>query len=184
MLTTDTAHIAARLRALRVELGLSLRETASRANIAPSFLSKLEAGTASPTIQSLIKVLEALGTDVVTFFGALSVDDDLPVVFPKKEMRSLEGKDRTFWYAFPGHRDVQLVLAYEEYQPGSKVREEEEHPVDLCGYVIDGVLTIELTGRENTVARKGDAFYIRAGQRHVSSNHGNKLLRLVVVYPK
>lgn len=183
MRTTDTAHIAARLRALRQDKDLSLRETATRAGIAPSFLSKLEAGTASPTIQSLIRVLEALGTDVVTFFGGLSADAELPVVFPRKDMRPLEGNDRTFWYPFPAHRDVQLVLTYEEYLPGSKVREEEKHPSDLCGYVIDGALTIETSGVVHQ-ARKGDAFYLRAGQRHVSTNTGSKVLRLVSVHPR
>lgn len=181
MRTTDTPRIAARLRTLREEKKLSLREAAARAGIAPSFLSKLEAGTASPTIQSLIKVLEALGTDVVTFFGGLAGDAELPLVFPRKSMRALEGKDRTFWYAFPAHRDANLVLTYEEYQPGSKVREDEQHPVDLCGYVIEGTLTIEAFGRGTYQARKGDAFYLKAGQRHISTNEGTKVLRLVVV---
>ncbi len=184
MRTTDTARIAARLRQLRDEQKLSLRQAAARAGIAASFLSKLETGAASPTIQSLIKVLEALGTDVATFFGALSSDTELPVVFPRKQMRALEGKDRTFWYAFPAHRDAQLVLTYEEYKPSSKVHEAEQHRADLCGYVIDGTLTIEAEGRGTFEARKGDAFYLRAGLRHIASNKGKRTLRLVSVQPR
>lgn len=181
MRTTDASKIAARLKALREERRLSLREAAGRAGIAPSFLSKLEAGKASPTIQSLVKVLEALDVDVVTFFGDLSGGGELPVVFPRAGMRALEGKDRTFWYAFPAHRDARLTLTYEEYEPRSKVREEEQHATDLCGYVIDGELSLEIPGRGSWKAKAGDAFYLRAHQPHVASNEGPKKLKLVVV---
>lgn len=76
------------------------------------------------------------------------------------------------------------MLTYEEYKPGSKVREEEQHPADICGYVIEGVLTIESEGRGIFEAHKGDAFYLRARLRHISSNKGTRTLRLVSVQPR
>jgi len=179
----DKQVIAGRLKALREERGLSLRELASRADVAVSFLSKIEAAKASPSIMSLVKILEALDVQVAHFFGNGDPPGD-GVVFRKRSMRALQEVDRTWWYAFPERRDLKMVLTYEEYAPLSRVTEEEAHRTDLCGYVLEGALTLDLTDSTTVEAVAGDAFYLRAGQRHVARNAGEATLRLVVVQLK
>jgi transcriptional regulator with XRE-family HTH domain len=49
-----------RLRARRQELGLSLRELAERVGLTASFLSQIERDLASPSIESLRKISDAL----------------------------------------------------------------------------------------------------------------------------
>lgn len=179
----DKAQVAARLKALREERRLSLRELAGRAGVAPSFLSKIEAGKASPTIMSLVKILEALGVEVASFFGGPPAPED-QVVFKKADMRPLKEVDRTWWYAFPERPDLRMVLTYEEYRPRTRVAEVESHRTDLCGYVLEGALTLELPGQGKVRAEEGDAFYIRARKGHIARNEDSKLLRMVVVQLK
>ncbi len=179
----DKSNLGSRLRALRDERGLSLRELALRADLAVSFLSKIEAGKASPTIMSLVKILEALRIDVAEFFGS----DDRPadtVVFRRADMRALHGKDRTWWYAFPKRRDIKATLAYEEYAPRSQVTEVERHGGDVFGLVLAGALTLEVAGRPAATAETGDAFYIPARTAHVARNNGRQVLKLVVTQLK
>lgn len=179
---SDKLALGRRLRAVREERGLSMRELASRAGIAVSFVSKIESGKTSPTIMSLGKILEALGTDVPAFFADRApADGELPIVFPRAGMKALAGDDRVWWYAFPSRPEVKLMLTYEEYAPRSRVLEQERHATDVCGLVLDGTLTLDVAGTGKVSASEGDAFYLRAGKRHVARNDGRKKLRLVVV---
>jgi len=176
--THDKVAVATRLRALREERGLSLRELAGRSGLAVSFLSKIEGAKASPTLASLVKLLDALHVDVADFF-ATRADDGDPVVYKRSEMTALADEDRTGWHAFQGRPDQRITLSYEEYQPQSRVREVQRHRGDLCGIVLDGVLTLELPGRGTEVAEKNDAFYIKAGLAHIARNKGDRPLRMV-----
>jgi transcriptional regulator with XRE-family HTH domain len=175
--------IAARLRKLREERQLSLRELASRAGVAVSFLSKIEAAKASPTIMSLVKILEALGVEVATFFGGTPAGPPA-IVFKRGEMRALNEVDRTWWYAFPDRPELKMVMTYEEFKARSRVSEVESHRTDLCGFVIEGTLTFEVPGRGVVRAEAGDAFYLPSGLDHISRNDSARTLRLVVVQLK
>jgi quercetin dioxygenase-like cupin family protein len=99
-------------------------------------------------------------------------------------MRALEEVDRTWRYDFPERPDIHMVLTSEEYRPRSRVAEIESHTTDLCGYVLEGTLTLELPGRGPVRAQAGDAFYLRAGLKHVARNEGAKPVRMVVVQLK
>src|SRR5258705_310851 len=55
-----TAGLGARIRALRLERGLSLRSVAAGAQVSPSLLSQIERGEASPSLVSLVAIADAL----------------------------------------------------------------------------------------------------------------------------
>jgi quercetin dioxygenase-like cupin family protein len=73
------------------------------------------------------------------------------------------------------------VLTFEEWKPRTRNLDWASHPHDLCGYVLSGVLTLELDGRDAVKARKGDAFYVKAHQRHLPRNEGATPLKLVCI---
>lgn len=177
----DKAEVAARLKRLRADRGLSLRELAARAGVAPSFLSKVENDKASPTIMSLSKILEGLGIDVATFFGWQRDARPDQVVYKRADMRPLKEVDRTWWYAFPDRPDIKMILTYEEFDPVTLVTTEDDHRTDLCGYVIEGTLIFDFPGRESARVEAGDAFYIHANDPHTARNAGPGPLRLVAV---
>lgn len=171
--------------------GLSMRDLARQADLAVSFLSRIEAGKASPTVMSLVKILGALGLDVPSFFQGESDQETKPdpppdqgprVVFHRADMRLLGQRDRRWWYAFPGGAPWKADLTYEEYASPTRTREVERHGTDVMGYVIAGKLEIELPGAGVQTAKAGDAFYIPAGQAHVSRNAGPRAAKLVVVH--
>ena len=59
-----------RIRRLRTDAGLSLRALASRTDFSPSFISQVENGLVSPSINSMQKIAEALGVTLAEFFAA------------------------------------------------------------------------------------------------------------------
>lgn len=172
--------VGLRMRELRRRNGLSLRALAEKAGVAVSFLSKIEAQRASPTLATLMKILEALGTGAPAFFaGAERATDDVLVV-RRPDMRVLDDGEKFWRYAFPDAPGIKAVLTYEEYRPKTRQVEIERHSADVCGVVLAGTLSLEVVGRDPVQVHAGDSFYIRAGVSHAAANREAGVLRMVV----
>jgi transcriptional regulator with XRE-family HTH domain len=176
----DQHAIGVRLKELRESRGLSMRGLASKADVAVSFISKIEGGKASPTLTTLVKLLETLGVSVPEFFAPESRESQDLIVTKHDTMRVLDDGDKCWRYLFPNHPDVKLVMTYEEYRPHTRNKEPESHQSDICGIVLEGVLSVELADGRLLEACKGDSFYIRAGTVHTSSNRRDEKLLMAV----
>lgn len=75
----EDVNVGQRLLALRQSLGLSQRELARRAGVPNGNLSLIEQGKVSPTVQSLQKILAAVGVPLSAFF-ADSGDFSTPII--------------------------------------------------------------------------------------------------------
>src|SRR4030095_15694718 len=61
--------LGARIRALRLARGETLRKLAAEAGVTESFLSQVERGVASPSIASVQRIARALGTSIAELFA-------------------------------------------------------------------------------------------------------------------
>ena len=75
-------RIGSKIKELRVLKGLTQEELADRAELSKGFLSQLERDLTSPSIATLVDILQCLGTDLKTFFD--DTEDDR-VVFKKED---------------------------------------------------------------------------------------------------
>jgi transcriptional regulator with XRE-family HTH domain len=66
------ARFGARVRARRVELGISLRDFARRIDVSPSFVSQMETGRARPSVVTL----RAMASELDISADALLADRD------------------------------------------------------------------------------------------------------------
>lgn len=62
MTKKDAKKIGQRIRAARVELGLSQRELSRRNHLTAAYISRLEAGDRDPSMDALAGIGKALGT--------------------------------------------------------------------------------------------------------------------------
>ncbi len=76
-------NIGNKLRELRMEKGLTQEELADRAELSKGFISQIERDLTSPSIATLVDLLQCLGTNLKDFF---SDDSDEQIVFPKHRM--------------------------------------------------------------------------------------------------
>ena len=60
--------IGQKIRHLRTQNNLTLEELASRSELTKGFLSQVERNLTSPSVSTLEDILEALGTDLASFF--------------------------------------------------------------------------------------------------------------------
>jgi len=181
----DSLAVGAKLKTYRQKCGYTMRGLASQACVTASFISMIESGKTSPTIITLQKILEAMNVSVAEFFSEeknASISD--AVVFRHEDMKLLED-DRLRWlFAFPPEPDIRMVISHEEYMPGTDISEVEWHNNDIGGYVLSGELTIDIPGRGTFTVREGDAFYIKAGVKHIANNRGKEILRMVTTLLK
>ena len=74
--------IGAKIKALRIQNDLTLEELASRSELTKGFLSQVERNLTSPSVSTLEDILEALGTDLASFFKE---SKQTKVVFSKQD---------------------------------------------------------------------------------------------------
>ena len=62
-------EIGNKIKRLRLQRGLTQEELAARTELSKGFISQLERDITSPSIATLLDILEALGADVAAFFN-------------------------------------------------------------------------------------------------------------------
>ena len=83
-------EIGKKIKRLRQEKFLTQDELASRCELSKGFISQLERDLTSPSISTLIDILEVLGTNLKDFFNE---DEDEMIVFTKDDIYEVEDKD-------------------------------------------------------------------------------------------
>jgi transcriptional regulator with XRE-family HTH domain len=178
-------HFGPRVREIREQRGLSLRNVAAAAGIPPSVLSKFERGQVSPTLITARKVLKALGLSFAEFFGAYRKSEPHPAfVFPANGFRTLSSQGEMMRWLLPVGPDFACQMFYEEIDAGVDRTEWETHGRDLVGYILAGELTLRFPGTdgkpgEEATAHAGEAFYIPADLPHLVANRGKKTCKLI-----
>jgi len=178
---TDFAFFGSHLRALREQRKLSQRALALSAGIAVSFLSKVEAGKASPTLATLMKLAEALGMTVIELLSPPSPPPENLTVIPTEQMQVIDDGERRWQYLLPNHPRIRAVFTNEVYQPRTQHTELEHYPHDICGVVLEGLLTLEIPGHAPVAVQSGEAFYIKAGTPHVARNTTEAPVHLISI---
>ena len=182
MSAEEHSNIARRLRKLRREMGLTLRDVCEKARIAPSYLSNLERGGSSPTLATLYKILRALGTDLETFFSITSSAKMEGHVFDREGMRTAADPARRYTFLLPRRTDIKAEMLDEYLMPGEAEPEVEALECDIGAVVLTGLLELEVEGEDKKVLRAGDAFYVTAGTKHRGRCISSEPAHLITVY--
>lgn len=174
-------EVAQRVQTLRKRCGLSIRRLAEVAKVTPGIVSCIERAKTSPSISTLQKILNALGTDLATFFAG-GQNEQLGPVFLRQQMRTISGGDRSYTIVFPKRRGIVTEMFDEHIYPTKQRPPFEKLKCDVAGYVISGSLTLELRGQDKRTVRTGDAFYVPKGMEHRGFAAEDAPVRLVTVY--
>lgn len=147
-------EIGQRIRRLRQSAELTLRELAERADLTPGYISQLERGKVSISIDSLMMILDALNVHIADFFRPSRER----IVFPEEDAVHLEREGVTEFAALvPGGANrnmepVRVVLA-----PGESTSLP-PFSGEQYGYVLRGRLAITYINSTRR-ASKGQSFY-------------------------
>ena len=162
--------IGAKINQLRKKNGLTQEELADRCELSKGFISQVERGLTSPSIATLIDILECLGTDLKNFFNETSQEK---IVFTKQDVFEKEDKElnNMITWLIPNAQKNDMEPILITIESGGSSALDEPHEGEEFGYVIAGAVNIHL-GSKNFRARKGDSFYFRPTNDHYISNSG------------
>jgi len=172
-------QLGQRIRARRRELGLSLRELAGRVGLTASFLSQIERGLASPSIESLRKISDAL--EVPIFHFLIEPDGKSPVVRRNQRLKlTLPDSHLTYELLTPDlNRRMEVFMA--EVEPGEdNIAMPLRHYTEECIYVLQGQLEIQL-GEEVYLLGPGDSVYFEGPLLRRLAARGDETLRFISV---
>lgn len=174
-----TAALGGRIRALRLERGLSLRTVAAAAQVSPSLLSQIERGEASPSLVSLVAIADALVVRPGVLLGddAAAEDTKSPVV-RREERRVID--DELCRREYLMHLDDPLLEVAELIvAPGGQSRPHlARHSGRDYGVVITGEIVVEFDSRTETL-RRGDYIAFDADSPHRLVNRSKKPARVL-----
>ena len=175
----DFGRIGARVRIIRKDAGLSLRELAKRTNIGLSHLSMFERGTAFLSPARLSAIATVFQSSLTELLGGTD-GNNVPII--------RNGKGRIVGSFGPGVLIEQLTVA--EHLMDAEVwtievgRESDgfySHEGEELIYVLDGSLEVTLAGRPSEVIHSGDCAYFSSRIDHRWRNAGQMPARVLWV---
>lgn len=166
--------IGNKLKELRVLKGLTQEELADRSELSKGFISQLERNLTSPSITTLMDILQCLGTSIGEFFNEAP---DEQIVFGKQDYFvkvDTEYKNEIKWI-IPNAQKNTMEPIYLTLEAGGSTCLDTPHEGEEFGYILQGTVSIHL-GNKTYKAKKGESFYYTADKTHFLSSKSGAVL--------
>jgi len=166
--------IGNKLKELRVLKGLTQEELADRSELSKGFISQLERNLTSPSITTLMDILQCLGTSIGEFFNEAP---DEQIVFGKQDYFvkvDTEYKNEIKWI-IPNAQKNTMEPIYLTLEAGGSTCPDTPREGEEFGYILQGTVSIHL-GNKTYKAKKGESFYYTADKTHFLSSKSGAVL--------
>ena len=166
--------IGNKLKELRVLKGLTQEELADRSELSKGFISQLERNLTSPSITTLMDILQCLGTSIGEFFNEAP---DEQIVFGKQDYFvkvDTEYKNEIKWI-IPNAQKNTMEPIYLTLEAGGSTCPDTPHEGEEFGYILQGTVSIHL-GNKTYKTKKGESFYYTADKNHFLSSKSGAVL--------
>ncbi len=156
--------IGNKIKELRNKKGLTQEELADRCELSKGFISQVENDLTSPSIATLIDILQCLGTSLKDFFN--DAGDEQIVFRPDDffEKVDVELRNKIEWI-IPNAQKNMMEPIRVTLEAGGSTYPDQPHEGEEFGYVLSGSITV-IIGNRSIRAKKGDAFYYRPDSEH------------------
>lgn len=163
-------QIGAKIKELRVAKSLTQEELADRAELSKGFISQLERDLTSPSIATLVDILQCLGTNLNEFFSDSPQEQ---IVFRDEdyfEKVDCELNNKVEWIIPNAQKNIMEPIRL-TLEPGGSTYSDQPHEGEEFGYVLHGSVTLHI-GKHTFRVRKGESFYFTPQKRHYIKNTG------------
>ena len=134
-----------RVRTLRKQRGMTLRQLAEATGVSPALLSQVERGATDPSLSTVRKLAAVLGADLATLF-AESTPAEVHHSRPgKRPLLSAGAGQMSYERLTPGRSDLEVL--HGRLAPGQATSEDPwAHPSTECAVVVLGCMSAEVDG--------------------------------------
>lgn len=152
--------------------GLTQQELADRSELSKGFISQLERNLTSPSIGTLLDIIQCLGTTPAEFFA-----DEEPeqIVFKKEDyFTKIDEEERSkIEWIVPNAQKNRMEPLRVTLAPGGSSMELKPSEAEEFGYVLKGTIKI-IRGTKSYLVRAGESFYLKGLKRHHIEAQGNR----------
>jgi len=178
--TTQSINVGLRLKVLREERGVSMRELARRSGLSANALSMIERNLTSPSVSTLTKLATALEVPITAFFRTETIKSN--VVFRKGNMRTVVPFPLGSWEgfggdSFAGNMESYLMVLEAGGSSGPYGLIHSGHEFVYC---LSGLIDYEV-GEQHFLMEAGDSLIFAANIIHRWHNPGNSAAKAVIV---
>ncbi len=168
--------IGPKIKKLRLRNGLTLEELANRSELTKGFLSQLERDKTTTSIQTLLDILEVLGTTPVEFFE--DSHENEKIVFNEGDCFVQETDDFEISWLVPNAQKNQMEPILLSLKPHKCSNVVQPFEGEAFGYILKGVATLVYDEQEFEL-NKGHTFYINGEASHYIENRTNNLVKII-----
>ena len=165
----DFLQLGEKIKMLRVQHGLTQEELANRCELSKGFISQIERDLTSPSIATLIDILECLGTNLKDFF---SDETEEKIVFTQEDFFVKEDETQSVTWLVPSAQKNSMEPIIIRLAGGQATETDDPHEVEEFGYVLSGKIFV-VSGTAKKKCRKGECFYFDSSRPHYIENAGN-----------
>ncbi len=172
--------IGARIKGLRLKLGLTQEELGARTELSKGFISQLERNLTSPSIATLADILEALGTDLASFFAAGEANEKVNFTPDDMFEKTDDELGSSILWLVPNAQKNALEPILVTIAPGGATLEDDPHEGEEFGYVLSGSVVL-IIGARKLKLHKGDSFCFKPTETHYLVNGAKREAKVIWV---
>lgn len=166
MKTSGADNIGDKVKNARKAKKLTLKQLAEKTKLSIGYLSNLERGLCSPTLDNLQSVCGAMGVSLISL---LSGETEPRIIIRKGERELLLDKPDGIRYESVNYGDDRLSGLCITLQPKCSHNTTWFHNYDEIGIVLSGSMQIRIDDQIYQL-EAGDSFYIKANTKHSLGN--------------
>ncbi|MBI5170176.1 MAG: helix-turn-helix transcriptional regulator [Candidatus Eisenbacteria bacterium] len=181
MQIVDVTELGRRVRALRLQRGMTLKQVESLCGLSATHLSEVERGRTSPTLGALTRLAVALGRETAYFLEP----EELPEVAvhrggeAKPETLGPSLTSATLTGGIPGSQLTARELRFERGASAAHREDAGDAEQEALYFVLEGEVELRV-GDETTRLSHGDALQATHALPHVLSRVGHEPARVLV----
>lgn len=160
--------IGKRMKELRVFYGLTQQELADRAELTKGFISQLERNQNSPSVSTLLDIIQCLGTTPAEFFAESGPEQ---IVFKQDDYFEKINDGTVIEWVVPNAQKNSMEPIRLTLKPGGVSEELAPHEGEEFGYVLKGTVRL-VFGTQKYTIRAGESFAFSPTKRHRLENPG------------
>ena len=175
-------NVGKKIRELRQQRGLSLRQLSEKVEVSPSAIQKIERNLISPTLGTVLKIVKGLGTTLQSLLDEQSEARDV-VYLPEEKRRTVTVPDLkiSIQSLAAGLANQAFSAVLLTIQKGARMKERDFHhhgeELQLC---LKG--KVKFTIRHETyILKRGDSLRFTSHLRHYWENVGDTEAQLLII---
>lgn len=173
-----------RIKEVRKARGMSLQELSEVCGLSVSYLSQTERGISTPSVESLVRIVNALGARIGWFFPSKTNPKHAPeeedYVVRKNSRWEIRFTDNIRDEVLSPNLGRQIQMVLSRFAPGAYSGDPYSHEGEKCGIILSGALELWV-GKRKFKLEEGDSFAFSSTEPHRYGNPGDRETMVVWV---